>query len=419
MNTPHSLRGVVGIALLVLCGNANAQIFRQHAKVKVTAPTRYDWGLAVTGVSPSESPEHLTPDYESTLQRFDMYAPVRPVGDDPLPVIVFISFRDTPFGWEQLGPTCVREGVIFVAPYGVGNSQSSARRIRITLDCLDEVGRRNRVDPDQIYLAGYSGGGYIAARIATMLPEFVGGVIASNMVVQPPATPWQRDRVANRLSVASIVGEKEPAGLHMNRVVFPFLKRMGVHASCQVLPRHGHNAPPAETFDAAYRFLKQGIPTRRDSAAERPALRISVETTRNKWAERSLQDAQKQLASADEMARTLGILREIRRRWPDLPQAAEAEALINRTRQQHPEQPWLDEEQTQKLNESRFLAGAYDSAATARAKLGKQDRAAFAISAIASYEFVAKSADDVQEVRRARERIEALRPFTSFLPTRK
>ena len=246
----HRLAMAVALGFAV-ASTSSAQPFVRQTKVRVTAPTTMDWSYAVSGESLAEAPEVLTPGYKPTAQRFDLYAPRPGTVARRLPVILFISFRAAPMGWDYVGPTCVREGVVYVGPHGAGNSTPSAERIRIVLDCLDEVRRNLPTDPDRTYIAGYSGGGYIASRIAMLLPEYFGGLIASNMSVPLPTTAWHRDRMIHRLSVASIVGENEASGLEMSRIHTPFLQAIGVRARCQVLPRRGHSAPPLATFDSA------------------------------------------------------------------------------------------------------------------------------------------------------------------------
>ncbi len=419
-NATESHRHLLAVAIifsLALESSSSAQSFVQRRKVRVTAPTTIDWTYAVSGKSHAEVPEDLLPEYKPTAQRFDLYAPRGAVAGK-LPVILFISFRDTPMGWDLVGPTCMREGVIYIGPHGAGNSTPSAERIRIALDCLDEVRRNFPIDPDRTYLAGYSGGGTMAAQIAMMLPEYFGGVIASNMVVRPPPTPWHRDRMIHRLSIASIVGENEMAGLEMARIQTPFLQSLGVRARCQVLPRRGHAAPPPQTFDSAFHWLEQAAADRRSSAESRPVLRIQGRVTREEFAAAVLDDCKTLLEDTSTIRSSLGMLDEIQRRWSDLPVAEEAAALQQEyaARQQ---QPWVEEGRIELLRESHFLAQTYESAARARFGLTKAQRAVYALNAIGNYTIITRETTDENESNEAQQRISDLRTIAENIPMKR
>lgn len=399
------------VVSLTFTPSLQAQRFVRRTKLRVTAPTTIDWVYAATGVSHAEIPEQVTPGYKSTAQQFDLYAPVDVAGAGPFPVILFLSYRSTPMGWDRVGPTCLRDGVIYVEPHRVGNSRPSAERIRIALDCFDQVRRNFPTDPDRTYIAGYSGGGNMAAQIAMMLPEYFGGLIASNMTVGLPPTAWHRDRMANRLSIASIVGENEPPGFEMSRIHTPILQAFGIRARCHVLPRRGHSAPPPEPFDAAFRWLEQASAERSRSADERPILKIAGVVSREQQAAATLEDSKSMLEQADTIPTGLQMLAEIKRRWPDLVVADEAADLLaeyaSRT-----EQPWLAQERAEQLETARLLATIYEQAAQVRSGITPRQRAMYAANAIANDEIIASQSDDQEEVKRATERIETLLPLT-------
>jgi pimeloyl-ACP methyl ester carboxylesterase len=413
----HRLAVAVAVTL-ALASFCSAQSFVRQTKARVTAPTAMYWGYAASGESRAETPEELTPGYKPTAQRFDLYAPRRGSVAGSLPVILFISFRAAPMGWDYVGPTCVREGVIYIGPHGAGNSTPSAERIRIALDCLDEVRRNFPTDPDRTYIAGYSGGGNIASRIAMMLPEYFGGLIASNMTVPLPSTAWHRDRMINRLSIASIVGENEVSGLEMSRIHTPFLQTLGVRARCHVLPRRGHSAPPPQTFESAFLWLEQASAERGRNADRRPVLRIQGSVGRKEFATAALDDCKTLLDDAATVRASLGMLADIKRRWPDLPVADEADALLDEYAARS-EQPWVEDGRAEQLREAQFLAQAYEAAARVRYGLTKVQRAIYAQHAIGIYTIIARDTKQENESDTALQRIRDLRPIADNIPTKK
>lgn len=83
-------------------------------------------------------------------------------------------------------PTCVRENAIYIEPHKVGNSTPMPERIRITLDCFDQVRRNYPTDPDRTYIAGYSGGGNVAPQ---MNVNSSGPVLSRGMTNHAQANP--------------------------------------------------------------------------------------------------------------------------------------------------------------------------------------------------------------------------------------
>ncbi len=110
------------------------------------------------------------------------------------PLIVFVSAGDQPAGWNNWKPVCEKEGVFFCSPFAAGNPVPAGQRTRIILDMLDDVRRNFRIDPEQTYLSGFSGGARMACAIGFALPEYFGGiapVCGTNPIIGPhlSATP--------------------------------------------------------------------------------------------------------------------------------------------------------------------------------------------------------------------------------------
>ena len=60
-------------------------------------------------------------------------------------------------------------GIAYVAVRGAGNNVPPPQRVRIVLDCLDELRRNVPIDPDRTYISGFSGGARIACGIGFAL----------------------------------------------------------------------------------------------------------------------------------------------------------------------------------------------------------------------------------------------------------
>ena len=143
-------------------------------KVQISAPTRLDWKFAASAFGPTAA--KVPADYDSRRQHYQLFVPRDYNPSKDWPLVVFISPGDDPLGWRYWQKTCEKAGALFCSPYAAGNSCPVGQRTRIVLDMLDDVRRGYKIDPDQTYLTGLSGGGRMACTIAFALPEYFGGV---------------------------------------------------------------------------------------------------------------------------------------------------------------------------------------------------------------------------------------------------
>ena len=112
-----------------------------------------------------------------SAEHFTVYVPTaRPPRG--FAVLVFIPpWNDArlPPGWA---PALERHGVIFVSADRSGNVESVfERRLPLALLAAHNVARQFPVDPDAVYIAGFSGGGRVALRLALAYPDVFHGAI--------------------------------------------------------------------------------------------------------------------------------------------------------------------------------------------------------------------------------------------------
>jgi pimeloyl-ACP methyl ester carboxylesterase len=328
-----------------------------------------------------------------------------------MPLVLFISYRSTPIGWSVFGPTCQRQQVIFAEPLNAGNSTPSAERIRIVLDVLDDIRRNYTIDPDRTYIAGYSGGGNTAARIALALPEYFGGVIASNAVVPLPNEPSRLQRLRDRLSVVMFAGQRESLALNVGRLDGPILTKLGVRTAYSVIPGLGHHMPSASAFDAAYRWLEEDVARRRALANARPATRIANSISRPEQAKLFFADAKELLEDRKKVHIGLVFMKEIAQRWPDLPVAAEAGQIFQDYKGKE-SRPWEQVARVERLARTLGLAQIYDGVSQ-EIGLAKLERAVVAQAAIDNWRAIITDSDDPELVDDARMRIAPLRKLVA------
>lgn len=139
--------------------------------IRPLAVARLPQVLAQMGKGLKEQPIDLA------AESFLVYAPVHapPKGHG---LLVFVPPWDglkLPEGWE---PVLDQFGVIFVAAARAGNDQNvQSRREPLALLAAANVMRRYRVDPERIYVGGFSGGGRVAVRLALGYPDLFRGAL--------------------------------------------------------------------------------------------------------------------------------------------------------------------------------------------------------------------------------------------------
>jgi predicted esterase len=112
-------------------------------------------------------------------ERFLVYVPSSPpLSSHGFALLVFVPPSDRtylPFGWAaQLD----RHGFIFIAPAGAGNTAAVvSRRVPLALSAEENIVHEYPVDPEHIYIGGFSGGSRVAERVALAYPDVFRGAL--------------------------------------------------------------------------------------------------------------------------------------------------------------------------------------------------------------------------------------------------
>jgi hypothetical protein len=330
-----AVRATRGAAVLLLgcaawlleAGPAAAQTGLRDA-VKVSAATRLDWQFAVRGFGPGAA--KLPDDYDSREQRYQLWVPKDYDAKKAWPLIAFISPGDGPLGWRAWQKVCEEQGVLFCSPHGAGNNCPAGKRTRIVLDMLDDVRRHYRIDPEQTYLGGFSGGGRMACTIAFALPEFFGGVVPVCGTNPLPSVTYLRHRAVDRLSVAFVTGEKDFNRKENEVYMQPQLHDLGVRTRLWVVPKLGHAVPSAPVLAEVYAWLKDDLKRRREDAKAQPGLAVAPDEapTGVQQAGRLLETAEAELKKAERTWRGVALLQGVVARWPTTETGRKAQKLL-------------------------------------------------------------------------------------------
>jgi pimeloyl-ACP methyl ester carboxylesterase len=388
--------------------------------VYVAAPTRLGWTFVVASQSFAAAPADWLPKYDSIEQTYELFVPTRRgTSKKPMPVILFISPTNEPMGWKHFQSLCKENDILFAGPRGAGNDCPAKKRVRIVLDVLDDLLRNYYTDPDRTYIVGFSGGGRVACHIAFALPELFGGLMSLCAGEDLHEESWLRQRVADRLSVALLTGEKDFNRAEVERLRGPYLSDVGVRARVWSQPTLGHAVPAERYLGEAHRWLEQATPARREMAKKYPGLHTpaSAAPNREEMAKALLAEGKKRLAQRETLYSGLMQLKGCMQRWPDVPAAIDARKILSEYEAKK-EKPWqaddLAEQRRFLLAQARAL-DAYAAGDLPREYVKK--RAELARQAVALWKQVAAEYPNGPPALEAKKRIPALEKFASA-PTR-
>jgi pimeloyl-ACP methyl ester carboxylesterase len=179
------------------------------------------------------------------------------------------------------------------------------------------VRRHYHVNPDETYLAGFSGGGRMACTIAFALPEYFGGVVAVCGTNPLNKTAYLRHRAEDRLAVALVTGEADFNRKELEDYMYPFFQDLGVHSRLWVVPKMGHAVPGPEVLAEVYDWLAQDLKRRQADAGAHPGLTVTPTEapTPLRQATRQVETAEAELKDPQQTWRGAALLQGVVARW--------------------------------------------------------------------------------------------------------
>jgi hypothetical protein len=315
-------------------------------KITVSGPTRLDWTFAVTNQSLADPPAKLTGEgFDSAKQTYELFVPERKDPKKPVPAILFVSAGDEPGGWKAFEKMCKDNGFAFIGVRGAGNNVPPPKRVRIVLDCFDDVRRQIPLDPDRTYSAGFSGGARIACAIAFALPEYFGGTIPVCAAGELREEPWLRHRLIDRASAALVTGETDFNRGEIERWKGTMWKDLGIRTRVWVQPKMGHALPPAATIAEVVKWLDADAERRARVAKKAPTSRAAPDgaLTSEESAKVLFDEAKQQLDDKATVHRGLMLVKGVAGRWPDLATGKAALKLLQEYDAKK-DRPWEDDD---------------------------------------------------------------------------
>ncbi|MGE0708286.1 MAG: PHB depolymerase family esterase [Planctomycetota bacterium] len=264
---------VTALVCSALAAPAAAKGKRQELRLREPSP------LASTAALRERLGDAVAPtrsELDLGQERFSVYLPTNfAARGRPLGLLVWISPGGTghvPRAWE---PVCDRERLIAIGPEGAFNQVPTPDRIALALTAAH--GARQRwpaIDPERVYVGGFSGGGNMACWLQLHYPEVFRGalVFAGCDAYRPipvpdrPGAHWrgtiprpseERLALARTRGWAFLVGERdEEVPKVMVGAVAEALRGDGFgRVSFLPIPDHAHTLPDAGWLERGLKAL--------------------------------------------------------------------------------------------------------------------------------------------------------------------
>lgn len=200
-----------------------------------------------------------------TKERFLIYLPPAPETHHYALLVFVPPWQDArlPSGWSA---TLDRQGVIFVTAARSGNDEPALeRREPLALLAATNVMSQYPVDPERVYVAGFSGGSRIALRLALGFPDLFRGAllnagsdpIGNKEVPIPSRELFLKFQESGRL--VYLTGERDAAHGAEDMVSVRSMHRWCVfNLDTYTEPRIGHEVAEGAFLSQALTYLLRG-----------------------------------------------------------------------------------------------------------------------------------------------------------------
>jgi dienelactone hydrolase len=155
-------------------------------------------------------------------ERFALYVPAH-APPDGYALLTFVAPWDEAWLPEGWAPVLERHGVIFVSAARSSNrADPIGRREPLALLATYNVMQRYRVDPQRVYVGGFSGGARMALRLALAYPDLYRGALlnagSDPLDAGPPSPPPREllERFQEGTRIVYVTGERDTLHVAMD-----------------------------------------------------------------------------------------------------------------------------------------------------------------------------------------------------------
>jgi hypothetical protein len=191
---------------------------------------------------------------------WEVYVPPAYSPDAPPGVFVFINALNSgkvPKDWQALMD---KHNLIWIGANASGNNVNTQHRITYAILAPAIISREYAVDLQRVYIAGISGGGRVASRVAPLFAKRFKGAI---YIIG--ANAWTKKVAAENMHLIKdnryvfLTGSKDYNLQDMQRVHRQY-KTAGIERlNLIVVPHMGHKRPSAKSLEEAIMFLDANL----------------------------------------------------------------------------------------------------------------------------------------------------------------
>ena len=184
-----------------------------------------------------------------------MYVPETYDPDVPAGLIVYISPEPSGKIRANWRPVIEAGNLIWIAANDSGNRTPTGKRILLASLAPYVASARYAIDPERVYLSGFSGGGKAAGIASLHLAElFKGAIFICGAELRPDVGPEQLASAATNRYVF-LTGNRD-FNRDLTRQVYRKFERLGLaNVMLMIVPGMGHSRPDGAQFQEALRYL--------------------------------------------------------------------------------------------------------------------------------------------------------------------
>lgn len=215
--------------------------------------------------------------YDLANESFEVMAPEVFEGDEPWGLFVWVSPTPRGIARQSFAEVLARHRVLWVGANNAGNPRPAWDRMALALDAAHNMTQLYSIDPDRVWVGGYSGGGRVASALAVLYPEvFRGGLFVHGCnyyrdvsVPSKPGMIWPAgfeppDRetfklVRRRNRYVFLTGEHDFNRAQTRELERHYRDDGFRHTTYVEIPNaHHYSGLPADYFDRALDFFDGG-----------------------------------------------------------------------------------------------------------------------------------------------------------------
>jgi hypothetical protein len=190
---------------------------------------------------------------------WEIVAPTSYDAKNPPGLLVFVSPTQSgapPRGWEKLMD---EYNLIWVSANNSGNKVVVPERVMKALLALSAIQQHFVLDPQRVYISGFSGGGKVASMITTDYAGlFKGGIFIGGVEPWPKQQPAHYDLIKSHHFVF-LSGDKD-FNLAPTKRIYREYKDAGItNSKLMVVNEMAHTVPRSHTFKRAIDYLDERI----------------------------------------------------------------------------------------------------------------------------------------------------------------